>query len=335
MIEIENDKERLFKAWATVETVDKQGEIIPVDTIKKLMPLLMDRGGPILDSHTNRPVGKILSYEFKEKDGKPGVMITGKIFDHYQLDDEIWKGMKEGRIKGLSIGGKKRVGAMVERKDIEGKSGRELDIDELYEISITSQPANPEANIVSLSTAKSMEVEKKKAKDVEVEVVEERKNMEGKDEKIEEKPKENVAEKPKEDEKKEKVEPTNMEKLVDSISALNQKMDKLIQALIEYKDIEEEEGEEDKKDKEPEKEVKESVKKEDITREEVLKMIAEQVKKEEGYKVVQTPRPTADVRKGKVDLGMMIARGEVNPSINDLITMARVEYTQQVRGGDF
>ena len=66
--EILNDSDRLFKAWGTVEIKDKDGELLPIDEFKKIMPVIMKRGGVIIDHHSNRVVGKIVNYEFKEKD---------------------------------------------------------------------------------------------------------------------------------------------------------------------------------------------------------------------------------------------------------------------------
>ena len=65
--EILNDNDRIFKLWGTVEVIDKDGELLPIDEFKKVMPLIMKRGGNLIDSHSNRVIGKILNYEFKKK----------------------------------------------------------------------------------------------------------------------------------------------------------------------------------------------------------------------------------------------------------------------------
>jgi len=153
--EVLNENERIFRAWGSVEVKDKQGEIIPIDALKKVMYVVMDRGGVLLDSHTNRPVGKILNYEIREKDGRPGVLLTCKIFNHYSLDDEVWNRIKSGEYTGLSMGGKKK-------KVIDGGDAKILQDVEAYEFSVVRQPANPEATIEAVNMmAKSADEIKK------------------------------------------------------------------------------------------------------------------------------------------------------------------------------
>ena len=108
-LEILNEDDRIFKSWGTVEVVDKDDQLLPIDEFKKIMPTLMDRGGNITDRHTNKVVAKILNYEWLTKDTdegpKDGIYITGKVFKNYKLDDMVWEGIKRGIYKGLSFGG--------------------------------------------------------------------------------------------------------------------------------------------------------------------------------------------------------------------------------------
>ena len=109
-LEILNEDDRIFKSWGTVEVRDKEGQMIPMDEIKKIMPTLMDRGGIITDRHSNRVVAKILNFEYLKKETpeglKDGIYITGKVFKNYQIDDMVWEGIKSGIYKGLSFGGR-------------------------------------------------------------------------------------------------------------------------------------------------------------------------------------------------------------------------------------
>ncbi len=109
-LEIFNEEDRIFKSWGTVEVRDKEGQMIPMEEIKKIMPTLMDRGGIITDRHSNRVVAKILNYEYLQKETKEGlkdgIYITGKVFKDYQIDDMVWEGIKKGIYKGLSFGGR-------------------------------------------------------------------------------------------------------------------------------------------------------------------------------------------------------------------------------------
>ena len=69
-LEIFNEDERIFKTWATAEVRDNQGEIIPIDEFIPIMPIIMKRGGNLMFMHSNKQVGEILNYEFKDKKGR-------------------------------------------------------------------------------------------------------------------------------------------------------------------------------------------------------------------------------------------------------------------------
>jgi hypothetical protein len=152
-----DSKDRLFTGWASVEVVDKDGEVIPIEEMKKHMNDLMDMGGFITDMHTNRVVGKILNWaEQTKKVGRkdvPGIIITGKIFDKYPTHDEVWNKIKSGEYKGLSFGGASH------RKDIvrmHGASVPQLNDLENHEVAVVTEPANPEAVFETInSIAKS------------------------------------------------------------------------------------------------------------------------------------------------------------------------------------
>lgn len=107
--EIFNEEDRFVKGWGSVEIIDKDGEMLPMSEFKKVMPIVMKRGGNINDRHSNRHVGKILNYEFKMKETpegpKEGVYLTYQIFKDYDIDDMVWEGIKQGIYKGLSFGG--------------------------------------------------------------------------------------------------------------------------------------------------------------------------------------------------------------------------------------
>lgn len=138
---IHNDKQRSFKCWGSVEVKDRHGEIIEAEEVYKVMDIWMDRGAPIMFNHTNRQVGKGLNWQPLEKNGKPGVLITAKIYDHYTEDDEVWQGIKKGEFEGLSIGGKSYVRDETEKgtylRDLIG-----------YEFSVVERTGNQEATMV-------------------------------------------------------------------------------------------------------------------------------------------------------------------------------------------
>ena len=119
-----NSEERFFEGILTVQMRDKQNEITVTDELMKVLPVWMDRGAPITDTHTNRVVGKGINFarlEIKDEEGTeiPAIKITGKIHKNYELDDEIWDKIKSGEYKGLSFGGATKA----EREPITMKDG--------------------------------------------------------------------------------------------------------------------------------------------------------------------------------------------------------------------
>lgn len=110
--EILNKEDRIFKAWGSVEIRDKENDLLPMSEFKKIMPVVMKRGGNIMDRHSNRQVGQILNYEFKMKETAEGpvegVYLTCQIYKDYEIDDAVWEMIKENLIKGLSFGGQNK-----------------------------------------------------------------------------------------------------------------------------------------------------------------------------------------------------------------------------------
>lgn len=153
--EILNNDLRKFTCWGSVEVKDRHGELIPAEEVYKIMDIWMDRGAPIQFNHTNRNVGRGLNWQPLEKNGKPGVLITAKIYDHYKEDDELWSDMKKGKFEGLSIGGK----SYSKQPDEEGTPILRKLIG--YEFSVVERCGNQEATMVDLNMmAKSDNQEK-------------------------------------------------------------------------------------------------------------------------------------------------------------------------------
>lgn len=143
--------QRFFEGYLTVQVKDKQGEITIVDELIKVLPIWMDRGAPISDTHSNRIIGKGISYaktvyKSVEGDEYPAIKITGKIHKDYHLDDEIWSKIKSGEYKGLSFGGATKADRTPKiMKD--GSVAYELKSLEHYEVAVCKDPAVPLALI--------------------------------------------------------------------------------------------------------------------------------------------------------------------------------------------
>jgi HK97 family phage prohead protease len=145
---------RLFTGWGSVEIKDRDNDKISIDAIKKVMTKVMERGGPILYGHTNKVVGKIIDYEFKKKDGKPALWLQGEIFKHYEFDDAVWEAIKQGYIKGFSLGGRANPSSKRIECDETGSCFTKIEDLEVFEFSVVPKGANPEATIESHNLAK-------------------------------------------------------------------------------------------------------------------------------------------------------------------------------------
>ena len=146
-----SEDDRFFEGILTVEMKDKQGEITIVDELYKVLPIWMDRGAPITDTHSNRVVGKGINFaktSAQDAEGNvyPAIKITGKIHKDYELDDDIWKKIQNGTYKGLSFGGATKS----DREPVKMKDGSiayALTDLEHYEVAVCEDPAVPLALI--------------------------------------------------------------------------------------------------------------------------------------------------------------------------------------------
>ena len=144
------NENRFFEGYLTVEMKDKQGEITIVDELYKVLPLWMDRGAPITDTHSNRVVGKGINFMKTEFESEgvtyPAIKITGKIHKNYELDTDIWEKIKSGEYRGLSFGGATKADRTPKvMKD--GDVAYALTDLEHYEVAVCKDPAVPLALI--------------------------------------------------------------------------------------------------------------------------------------------------------------------------------------------
>ncbi len=154
-IVIKEEDSRLVKGFASVEILDRQNDMVPVDAMQGAMLKYMERGGLIMYGHLNKPVGKVLSWEVKEEPsyGVPAVEIIAQINKGYKMEDEVWELIKSHKLSGFSIGG--TATEVGEAKMADGSNARVLKSLELSEISIVVEPANQGALINAVSIAKA------------------------------------------------------------------------------------------------------------------------------------------------------------------------------------
>jgi len=167
--EIVDEDERLVSGFASVEVIDLQGDIVPISEMKKAMYKFMDRGGSIMYGHSNKPIGKVLQWEVEKFPGSDvyGIKFVAKIFKDYQFDDEVWKLIKSGELKGFSIGAQAKEKKMMLKDESSGlpKEVGVLHDLNLMEISVCKEPANPLAIVEEVNYfAKSADEKKKDEK---------------------------------------------------------------------------------------------------------------------------------------------------------------------------
>ena len=136
-----DENRRIAEGFLTAEVIDSDGEIIPLQPFIDLMPIIVKRGGSIIEEHSNKICGRLVDWKvldvpqtckIKKEDGtgsdcKQGLWVQVEVFKDFPTDDETWKAIKDGEIKGFSFGGhvqkyqyecnKKRVVATIKQMD--------------------------------------------------------------------------------------------------------------------------------------------------------------------------------------------------------------------------
>lgn len=146
-IEIEkSDERRIFSGHISAEVVDHQNDFIFVKEILAIMDTFMKVLPVVSEVHTNRMVGKVLSYEKSQINGHDSVKVTMEIFkqEGVTLYDQVWNKIKSGEYSGLSMGGGSKIREPMFK---DGRYVMNLRNLELYEIAVCPSPANPLALI--------------------------------------------------------------------------------------------------------------------------------------------------------------------------------------------
>lgn len=167
-ISLQDPDQRTFTGFASVEGVDKDGEMIPIDEIARAMDGIMEADGPMTEKHSNRVIAKILKWHEDKKDGKRGIRIYGKVHKRGPTDDDVWKKMQlakqtNGRLGygGLSFGGRNHKREYVEK---DGMIVPVLKAVEGFEITICDNQSNYDSNIDDVNmVAKDAETTREEA----------------------------------------------------------------------------------------------------------------------------------------------------------------------------
>ena len=144
-----NKEKRTVSGFASLDNVDKHGDIVTAEASKKAFERFR---GNIREMHGPSAVGKMLNFKedsyFDKETGKKynGVYVTAYISKGAQ---DAWEKVLDGTYTGFSIGGNIND-AKMEKADDEAEDRRVIHDYDLHELSLVDSPANPLANIFSI-----------------------------------------------------------------------------------------------------------------------------------------------------------------------------------------
>lgn len=149
-----NKSKRTVSGWATLDSVDTQGDIITADASKQAFSDFMKRGNLRL-MHQPIPVGKMVSFREQEfYDVETGKKYQGIYVDAYISEgaEDVWKMINDGTLQGFSIGGAATdtESQFVKSDDGTGRTVRFIKAYKLTELSLVDSPANQMANFESI-----------------------------------------------------------------------------------------------------------------------------------------------------------------------------------------
>lgn len=144
-----DQERRMVSGFATLDNVDRQGDIVPSDTSIKAFKTFR---GNLREMHQNIAVGKVVSFKedkyFDDESKKfyNGVYVSAYVSKGAQ---DTWEKVLDGTLTGFSIGGSIKDAEDVYSEDMD-KSIRVIKDYELSELSLVDNPANQYANVISI-----------------------------------------------------------------------------------------------------------------------------------------------------------------------------------------
>ena len=144
-----DQERRIVSGFATLDNVDRQGDIVPSDASMKAFKTFR---GNLREMHQQVAVGKVVSFKedkyFDPEDKKfyNGVYVSAYVSKGAQ---DTWEKVLDGTLTGFSIGGNISDYEDVYNEDMD-KSIRVIKDYELYELSLVDNPANQFANVISI-----------------------------------------------------------------------------------------------------------------------------------------------------------------------------------------
>jgi HK97 family phage major capsid protein/HK97 family phage prohead protease len=139
-----DDEKRIIEGIATTPTPDRANDIVELDGISFKLPM------PFLYQHNSKqPIGKVV--EAKNVKGEMRVKIQMASAGIAGFIDEAWGLIKEGLIRGLSIGFRP-----IEESYMSDTGGYRILRSEWMELSAVTIPMNAEATITSVKSADAL-----------------------------------------------------------------------------------------------------------------------------------------------------------------------------------
>jgi len=144
-----DQEKRIVSGWATTDAIDKQGDIVTAEASAEAFDKFR---GNVRESHTPLAVGKVLSFkQDKYYDKEKNKFQNGVYVDVYisKGAQDTWYKINEGILSGFSIGGNINKSQDMYDEEMD-KTVRVIKEYELSELSLVDNPANPNANVVSV-----------------------------------------------------------------------------------------------------------------------------------------------------------------------------------------
>tara|TARA_R110002051_G_scaffold72015_1_gene130176 strand:+ start:11467 stop:12876 length:1410 start_codon:yes stop_codon:yes gene_type:complete len=160
---IKSGSDLVVAGYASVELVDKQGDLITQDALNGAFGNFMksDKFRNVQLAHSNIQVGEVVdSYidnngrMWKSEVDDTGMFVVVKLRSDIEKAREVAAEIRKGNLRGFSIGG--QAFKRVRRSDMEKGDYQEISKMELHEITICEKGINPEAQFRILKEDTSM-----------------------------------------------------------------------------------------------------------------------------------------------------------------------------------
>ena len=160
---VKADNDLVIAGYASVEMVDKQGDLITRSALKDAFGDFMKADGfrNVQLAHSNIQVGSVIP-SYTDSDGRvwksgvddAGMFVVIKLRDDIEKAREVAKEIRKGALRGFSIGG--QAFKRMRKSDQQHGDYTEISKLELHEVTICEKGINPEATFRILKEDTSM-----------------------------------------------------------------------------------------------------------------------------------------------------------------------------------